>query len=67
MASGKTWELLTGAAITEAGTSVLQVHPDIDDVAGAVARAQLPGTIMVSAAYGDATSITRTISAQLVG
>lgn len=65
-ASGKTWEILAGDAIVAAGVQVLAVGPGLDDAAN-TANAQLPGTLRVSIAHSDATSIERTLSVQLVG
>jgi hypothetical protein len=65
-ASGQTWTILDGDAITVAGVQVLEVGPGLDDAAN-TANAQLPGTIRVSVAHSDATSLTRSIGLQLVG
>lgn len=66
-ASGKSWTILDGAELTVAGTQKLEVREGLDDVAGAVAASQLPGTLRISISHSDSTSITRTVGVQLVG
>lgn len=56
--SGNTWTILTSAAITGTGTTVLRVHPSFTAAANTVAKDALPGAIKVTAAHGDTDSIT---------
>lgn len=64
--SEHTWPILTGALQTGVSTSVLQVSPGMVAVANAVAESMLPAQIRVQIAYGDATSLTHSLSAQLI-
>lgn len=64
--TGVSWNLLQGSAITGTGASVYDVHPTITAIANVSAAALLPDTVRVSITHTDATSITRTIAAQLV-
>lgn len=60
-ASDSWYNILTGAAITGTGTTVLRVHPELPDAANLVAQDFLPETYRVSMTHGDADSITYTV------
>lgn len=62
-----TWYvLLTGAAITATGTTILKVYPGITAVANASSSDILPQTWRVLMTHGDADSATYTVSANLI-
>lgn len=63
--SGKTWEILTGTAVTATGTSVLRVHPALTASAGATAKDVLPPVVRITATHLDADSITYSVAAHL--
>jgi hypothetical protein len=65
--SGKTWDLLVGAAISGTGTVVLQVAPNLAAVTNLAAAKLLPSTVILSIAHADNKSYTRSIAAHLVG
>ena len=57
-----TWyNLLTGAAITGTGATVLRVHPDLVAAANLTAQDFLPETYRVVMTHADADSITYTV------
>jgi len=60
--SGSIYTLLTGAAITATGITVLQVHPEITSVANLSASAMLPQITRLTMAHGDVDSITYSVS-----
>lgn len=64
--SGKWYNLLTGAAITATGTTVLKIYPGIGTVANAAASDILPATWRVVMTHGDADSITYSVAANLL-
>lgn len=64
--SGKWYALLTGAAITATGTTVLKVYPGITAAANVAASDVVPDTFRVSMAHGNGDSITYTVSCHLV-
>lgn len=64
--SGAVYTLLTGAAITATGTTVLKVYPGIAVSANVSASDVLPETIKVTLTHGDADSITYTVAAHLI-
>jgi len=64
--SGKYYTILTGAAITATGTTVLKVYPGIEPLANGAASDVLPGTWRVTMTHADADSITYSVAAHLV-
>lgn len=64
--SGKYYAILTSAAITTTGTTVLKIVPGITDAANAAVSDQLPHTWRVVPTHGDADSITYSVAANLV-
>lgn len=64
--ASNTWfTVLTGAAVTAAGTTVYRVHPALTAVANATAADMVPATFRVSVAHGDADSITYSVGVNL--
>lgn len=59
--SGNTWNILTSAAITATGTTVLRVHPSLTASANLIAKDMLPQGVEVTATHGDADSITYSV------
>lgn len=59
--SEKWYNLLTGAAITGTGTTVLRVHPDIPAAANLIAQDFLPEKYRIVMTHGDTDSITYTV------
>ena len=59
--SGKFYNILTGAAITATGTTVLRIHPQIPASANLIAQDFLPETYRVVMTHADADSITYTV------
>lgn len=57
-ASGKYFNLLTSAAITGAGTTVLSIAPGITVASNVSAAAILPDAVRITLTHGDADSIT---------
>lgn len=64
--SGKYYALLTGAAITATGTTILKVFPGATAAANLAANDILPLVYRVKMTHGDADSITYSISANLI-
>lgn len=64
--SGKWYNLLTGAAITATGTTVLKVYPGITAVANGAASDVVPDVFRVGMAHADSDSATYSVSAHLV-
>lgn len=64
--SGKYYTLLTSAAITATGTTVLKLYPGLTAAANTVASDVLPRTWRVTATHGDTDSITFSVSANLL-
>lgn len=60
------YPILTGAAITATGTTVLRVYPGITAAANTAASDLLPQTWRLSMTHADADSITYSVSANLV-
>lgn len=65
--SGKWYTLLTGAAITGTGTTVLKIYPGITVAANVSASDIIPSQIRVVMTHADADSITYSVSAHLMG
>jgi hypothetical protein len=63
--SAKWFDILTSAAITGVGTTVLRVHPELTAVANTVAKDMLPETLRVVATAADADSCTYSVGAIL--
>lgn len=63
--SGKYYTLLTGAAITATGTTILKVFPSATAVANLAANDFVPSKFRVTMTHGDADSITYSIGANL--
>lgn len=67
--SGKYYNLLTSAALTESGvpfTRVLKIGPGLPVTANLSANDVLPSTIRVTMTHADADSITYSVAATLV-
>jgi len=52
------WTILTSAAITGTGTTVLRVHPSLTAAANTIAKDFLPQAVKVTATHLDTDSIT---------
>lgn len=63
--SGKYYTLLTGAAITTTGTTILKVFPGATVASNVSANDHLPAEFRISLAHADADSITYSVSANL--
>lgn len=59
--SGNTYNILTSAAITATGTTVLRVHPSLTAAANTIAKDILPGAMSITATHGDTDSITYSV------
>ena len=64
--SGKYYTLLTGAAITATGTTVLKIYPGIATVANGAASDVLPRVWRVTMTHADTDSITYSVAAGLL-
>lgn len=64
--SGKVYTLLASTAIATAVTTVLRIGPALTPAANLVANDFLPPVFRVTAAHGDADSITYSIAGMLV-
>lgn len=64
--SSKWYAVLTGAAVTATGTTVLKVYPGIAASANAAASDIIPDEWRVVMTHGDSDSITYSVSAHLV-
>ena len=65
--SGKYYTILTSAAITATGTTVLRVYPNATAAANTAVNDFLPANWRVSVAHADSDSITYSIAANLLG
>lgn len=63
--SGKTFNILTSAAIVATGTTILTIALGQTVAANVSASAPLPQTIKITMTHGDADSATYTVSAHL--
>ncbi len=63
--SGKTWAILTSAAIVGTGTTVLRVSPHLTAAANTIAKEHLPPVIRIVATHGNANSQTYTVAGHL--
>lgn len=59
--SDSTWTILTSAAITSVGTTVVKVYPGITAAANVAVSDILPEAVKVIATHGDGDSITYTV------
>lgn len=66
LASGKYYDILSSAAITGTGTTVLTVYPGTTASANVVANDVLPRTWRVKAVAGDADSLTYSVGASTI-
>lgn len=64
--SGKWYNLLTGAAITATGTTVLKIYPGIAAQANAAASDVVPDVFRIVMTHADADSITYSVAVHLV-
>lgn len=64
--SGKLTDLLSSAVLALTGTVVLKVGPDLAAVANLVALDYVPSVFRITAAHGDADSITYSIGGMFV-
>lgn len=64
--SGATKTLLTGAAITGTGQTVLTIYPGVTVAANVAVSDVLPEAIKVTLTHGDTDSITYTVAAHLI-
>lgn len=64
--SGKYYNLLSSSAITGVGTTVLRIYPGLLVVANLASNDVLPRVFRVSAAHGDADSITYSVAASVI-
>jgi hypothetical protein len=60
--SGKTWDIITSAAITAVGTTVLRVRPGITTIANVAVADVLPPVMRVTVTHGNANSITYSVA-----
>ena len=65
--SGKWCNLLTGAAITATGTTVLKIYPGIAAVANAAAPDCIHGRMRLALTHGDSDSATYSAAVHLIG
>jgi hypothetical protein len=65
-ASAKYYTILTSAAITGTGTTVLRVHPDLTAAANTVAKDMLPAVWRVTATAGNGDSLTYSVGASMI-
>jgi hypothetical protein len=64
--SGKTWDILTSAAVAAVGTVVLRVSPHITAAANTIAKDIVPARVRILATAADGDDLTYSIGAQLV-
>lgn len=63
--SGATWPILTSAAITATGTTVLRIHPDLTNATNSVAADVIPPVVRFVTTHSNANAITYTLAAYL--
>lgn len=61
--SGKTWDILTSAAIATVSTTVMRVRPGITASANVAVSDVLPPVVRVTVTHGNANSITYSVVA----
>lgn len=59
--SNTSYDILTSAAITGTGLTVLRIHPDFTAAANTVAKDILPAAVSVLATHADTDSITYSV------
>lgn len=64
--SGKYYDLITSAAITGTGTTVLKVYPGLTPIADTVVSDCIPKRFRVLATHADADSITYSVGVNLL-
>ena len=64
--SGKTFDILSSAAVNSVSTTVLKIHPGLTGAANQVANDMLPPQFEVFCDHADADSITYSVYAHLV-
>lgn len=62
--SGKTWTILTSAALAAVATTNLKVTPDLANAANLTAQDILPATVLVTATHGNGVSMTYSVGVQ---
>lgn len=60
--SGKTWDILTSAAVVATGTTVLKVFPGITTSANVAVSDVIPENIRIIATHGNTDSITYSVA-----
>jgi hypothetical protein len=65
--SGKYYDIITSAAITAAGTTVLRIYPGLTAAANLTVSDVLPRAWRINAVNGDADSITYSVGIHLIG
>jgi len=63
--TGLTWDILTSAAVTATGQTVLRIHPNLPAVANLTAQDMVPPKLRVQATHANANSITYSVTAEL--
>jgi hypothetical protein len=63
--SGKTWTILTSAAITATGTTVLKIRPGIAASANVAASDVLPPFTRIAVTHSNSNAITYSVAAYL--
>jgi len=66
LASGKTWNLLTGAALVAVVTRPLRVAPSLVAAANLTAQDILPEKIRITMTHGNGITITYSVTAHLI-
>lgn len=64
--SGTYVNMLTSAAITATGTTLMRIGPTLAAVANLAANHALPGTVRITCTHGDADSITYSVGVELM-
>lgn len=60
--NGIEYTILTSAAITGTGTTVLRIHPSLTAAANTIAKDVLPQALKITATHADADSITYSVN-----
>lgn len=63
--SGKTWPIVTSAAVLTTGTTVLRVAPGLIAVTNLTVGDILPPVVRITVTHGNSNSITYTLSAHV--
>lgn len=64
--SQQTWTILSSAAVTAVGTTVLRVDDNLTGAANTIAQDIVPPLFQITPTHADADSITYSVSAHLV-